>query len=147
VVDVVGVVALELAVGPQRLEVGDGAGKQRLLRALRELDGPFQAAGQRRARQVGAADIGRAEAGLALEQPGLGMQARAAAVERHAHLAARQARQLVQRAGLGGAGVGGGQDAQPRGAGRCAPLAVICCSTSCSLRTPDTVMKLTRMST
>jgi hypothetical protein len=29
----------------------------------------------------------------------------------------------------------------------CAPLAVICCNTSCSLRTPDTVMKLTRMST
>jgi hypothetical protein len=26
-------------------------------------------------------------------------------------------------------------------------MAVICCSTSCSLRTPDTVMKLTRMST
>ena len=40
------------------------------------------------------------------------MQPRAPAVQRHTHLAARQSRQFVQRAGLGGAGVGGGEDAQ-----------------------------------
>jgi hypothetical protein len=123
---------------------------KRLLRALGELHRPLQPAGQRGARQVGAADVGRAEAGAAMEQPGLGVQAGAPAIQRHAHLAARQARQFVQRARLGGTGVGGGEDAQP-GAHRVRrPLhhpAVICCSTSCSLRTPDTVMKLTRMST
>ena len=42
------------------------------------------------------------------------MQACAPTVERHAHFAPRQARQLVQRARLGRAGVGGGEDAQAR---------------------------------
>ena len=95
--------------------MGDRAGEQGILSALGQLDGPLQAAGQRRARQIGAAHVGRAEARLALEQPGFRMQARAAAVERHAHLAARQSRQFIECARLGGAGVGGGEDAQSRG--------------------------------
>ena len=43
------------------------------------------------------------------------MQARTAAVERHANLASRQPRQLIERTRLGRAGVGGREDAQPRG--------------------------------
>ena len=112
---IVRVVALEFTVGPQGFEVGNGPCKQRLLPALRQLHRPFQPAGQRCARQVGAAHIGRAETGLAVEQPGLGMQPCAPAVQRHTHLTAGQARQVVQRTCLGGAGVGGRQDAQPRG--------------------------------
>ena len=92
--------------------MGHGAGKQRLLRALGQFDGPLQPTGQCSAREVGAANIGRTEAALALEKPGLGMQTGAPAIERHAHFAPRQACQLVQRTRLGRAGVGGGEDAQ-----------------------------------
>ena len=112
--DVVRVVALELAVGPKRLEVSDGTGKQRLLRTLGQLDSPLQAACQRCAREVGAAHVGRAETRLALEQPGLRVQACAAAIEGNANLAPWQARQFIERARLGRAGVRRGQDAQPR---------------------------------
>ena len=49
----------ELSTSPDFLvEVGNRPSKQRLLRALGQLDGPLQPTGQRRARQVGTADIG-----------------------------------------------------------------------------------------
>jgi hypothetical protein len=49
VLDVVGVVALKLAVRPKRLEVGNSPCEQSLLRTLSQLDGPLQSASQRRA--------------------------------------------------------------------------------------------------
>lgn len=108
------IVGLKFAVFPQGLEVRLGAPEQVRLAALGELHGPLQATHQRGARQIGAAHIGRAETAAALEQPGLGMQAGAAAVQRHPDFAAGQAGQLVERADFRGAGVGGGQDAQSR---------------------------------
>ena len=109
-----GVIALEFAVLPERLEVRAGALEQIGLAALGELNRPFQPAHQSRARQVGAAHVGGAEAGAAAEQPGLGMQPGTTAIQRNADLAAGQAREFVQRADLGGAGVGGGEHAQAR---------------------------------
>ena len=109
-----GVVGLELAVFPKRLEVRAGTLEEIALAALGELHRPFQPAHQGRARQVGAAHVGGTEAGAATEQPGLGVQPGAPPVQRHADVATRQAREFVQRADLGGTGVSGGQHPQPR---------------------------------
>jgi hypothetical protein len=107
---VVRVVGLEFAVGPEGLEVRFGTGKEVRLTALRELDGPLDAIGQRSARQVGAADVGGAEAARTPEQPGLGMQPGAPAIERDANLATRQRSQGVDRIRFRSAGVGCGKD-------------------------------------
>ena len=114
---VIRVVALKLTVGPQGFEMGRCPLEQGLLGALRQLHRPFQPAGERGAGEVGAADVGRAETAAPMEQPGFGVQAGAPTVQRHAHLATRQAGQFVQGARLGGAGVGGGQDTQARARG------------------------------
>ena len=105
------VVALKLAVFPQGFEVGAGPLEELGLAALGELGRPLQPAHQRSARQVGAAHVGAAEAGAAPEQPGLGVQPGAPAIQGDADLAARQPGERVERPGFGGAGVGGREDA------------------------------------
>ena len=82
---------------------------------LAGLHRPFEAAGQRARGQVGAADPDRAEAGLAVEEPGLGVDAAAPAVERDPDLGAVQLRDLADRRGFGGAGVGGGEEPEVAG--------------------------------
>lgn len=110
---VVGVVALEFAVCPQSFEVSRSAIKQNLLGTLRQLHSPLETTGESGPRQVGAANVGRPEPTVTMKQPGLGMQPRAAAVERHAYFASGQPRQFVQGTRLRGAGVSRGENAKP----------------------------------
>ena len=67
VLRVAGVVGLELAVFPQGFKVRLGVLEQIALAALGEFHRPLQSAHQCRARQIGAAHIGRAKAAPALE--------------------------------------------------------------------------------
>ena len=84
------VIRLELAVLPVGLEGrGDAVPEMRRL-VLADLDRPLQPLGQGRARQVGRADVGGAEAGVAVEQVRLGVQPRAMGVVRDADLGVGQ---------------------------------------------------------
>lgn len=112
---VVRVVALELVVFPQRLEVRCGASKQASLCTLGQLDRPFQPTCQRRAGEVRAPNVSGPEAGLALEQPGFRVEPCAPTIERDTHLATRQPRQFVKRTCFGGTGVCRRQDANACG--------------------------------
>ena len=104
--------AFELGVHPEAIE---GAAEQFDHVAQVSLAGlhrPFKTAGQRACGQVGAADPHRAEAGLAMEEPGLGVDAAAPAVERDSDLGAGQRCQRVDGGGFGGASVGGSEESE-----------------------------------
>lgn len=113
---VVGRVALELAVGPQGLERA-----RELFDHVREvggadLDHPLLPGAERGAGEVGRADVGRGEAGVAMKQPCLGVEARAARVVRDLDLGVGQPRERVEGGGLGRAGERGREQPEP-GAG------------------------------
>ena len=67
------VIRLELAVLPVGLECRDEAVPQMGRLVLAQLDGPLQPLCQGRVRQVGGADIGRAEVSIAVKQVRLGV--------------------------------------------------------------------------
>ena len=115
-------VRCELFVEPECVEVRAGASEQSLLPPFRELHRPFETAHERGARQVRATYVRGAKASLALEYPGLCVEAGATPVQRDPDFAAVQAREVVKRLHLGGAGVCGGENANlgpvvTRGAG------------------------------
>ena len=109
---VVGIVRLELGIVP---EAGEGAAE--LVDDLREvggahLDHPLVAGTEGGGGEVRGADVRGVELGLALEEPGLGVEAGAARVVGDLHLGIRKARERVDGFDLGGAGEDGGEDAQ-----------------------------------
>ena len=110
---ILGVIALEFTVFPQGLEIGTRPSKQFLLPLFGELHRPLQTAHHGRSRQVGTAHVGRSEATVPMEDPRLGMQTCAPAIQRNPNLHTRQPGQQVQRLHLGRAGIGGREDAQP----------------------------------
>ena len=110
---ILGVIALELAVFPQGLEIGTRPSKQLFLPLFGELHRPLQTAHHGRGRQVGTAHVGRSEATVPMEDPRLGMQTCAPAIQRNPNLHTRQPGQQVQRLHLGRAGIGCREDAQP----------------------------------
>ena len=79
-----------------------------------EADVPLEAVGDGRGRQVGRADEGGGVARVAVEEPGLGMQAGAAGVVGDLDLRAA-VDQIVQHPAIGGAHVGGGEHAEAAG--------------------------------
>ncbi len=104
------VVRLERAVGPVALEAGPELADDRGRVHSRDANIPLQAVEQRGPGQVRAADVGRVEAGLAREQPRLGVQPGAARLVIDLDLRAVLTDQPVERDALGCADVGGGQD-------------------------------------
>jgi hypothetical protein len=64
---VIRVVSLELAVGPERFEVGCRTLEECLLRPLRQLHGPFEPTRKGCAGQVGASNVGRSETAAPVE--------------------------------------------------------------------------------
>jgi len=78
---------------------------------LRQADVPLDAVEQRRLRQIGGADVRRGVAGLAAEEPSLGVQARGLRVVAHLDLSA-ELHEPVERLALGGPGVHRGDHAQ-----------------------------------
>ena len=110
---ILGVIALEFAVFPQGLEIGTRPSKQFLLPLFGELHRPLQTTHHGRSRQVGTAHVGRSEATVPMEDPRLGMQTCAPAIQRNPNLHTRQPGQQVQRLHLRRAGIGGREDAQP----------------------------------
>ena len=110
---ILGVIALELAVFPQGLEIGARPSKQFFLPLFGELHRPLQTAHHGRGRQVGTAHVGRSEATVPMEDPCLGMQTCASAIQRNPNLHPRQPGQQVQRLHLGRTGIGCREDAQP----------------------------------
>ena len=104
------VVGLELGLVPVLLERGpDPVDDPRVVDG-RGSDIPLQPVEQRRVRQVRRSDIGRVEAGVALEEPGLRVQSRLGRLVRDLDLRP-QAHELVQRPLLGRARVDAGDDA------------------------------------
>ena len=79
---------------------------------LADLDVPFQAVGQGGVRDVGRADVGATEAGVAMDQVGLGVQAGAMGIVGNADSGVRQLLQHVDGLQVGGAKVAGGDDAK-----------------------------------
>ena len=75
-----------------------------------EPDVPFQAVQKRGLAEVGAADVGGVEAGVAAEQSSLGMQASGLGFVVDLHLGAVAVDELVDGAAFRGAHVGGGDD-------------------------------------
>jgi hypothetical protein len=108
---VVRIEALEFRIVPERLEMCFGGGEEVRLPGLCELDRPFDATEQRGRGEVRAADEGGAEAGRTVKQPGLRVQAAAAAVEGDTQFHAWQGREPLDGPGFGRAGIGGRDDA------------------------------------
>ena len=73
---------------------------------------PLQAVGQGRAREVGRANVAGVEAAVAQEQVGFGVEAFVFGVVGDLDLGVGQAGEYVDGFGVGGAHVGGGDDAQ-----------------------------------
>ncbi len=87
-------------------------------RDARQPDVPLHAVEQRRAREVRRTDVAGVETGVAAEHPRLGVQPGALGVVLDPHLGAELTNEPVERQALGGAHVGGGDDAK----GAAAPL-------------------------
>ncbi len=102
---VVRVEPFELRVRPERLELPAELLDRVRVALLGELDRPLEAVAEGRGGEVGRADVGRAEARLAVEEPRLGVEARAPRVVRDPHLDAGQACERLQRRRVGGAHV------------------------------------------
>lgn len=77
----------------------------------RDADVPFQAADLRGVREVGGADVRGGEARLAVEEPGLRVESRGSEVVGDEDLGAELV-EFVEGALFGGAGVGGGENAE-----------------------------------
>ena len=97
---------------PGGLEGGPELVQQSRRRDSGEPDIPFETIQHRGPRQVGGADVGGVEAGVAFEQPGLGVQAGAQGVVLDADLGTEVADQPIQCPTLRGAHVGVGDHAQ-----------------------------------
>ena len=107
------VVALEGRVVPVGVE-----GRLELLQQARRGDSgqpnvPLDSLEQGTARQVRRTDVGRVEAGIAPEEPCLGVEAGAQRVVLDLHLGAELADEPIESGALGGTHVGGGDDAEP----------------------------------
>ena len=111
---VVRVEPFELRVRPERLELPAELLDRVRVAPLGELDRPLEAVAEGRGREVGRADVGRAEARLAVEEPRLGVEARAPGVVGDPHLDAGEACERLQRSRVGGAHVDRRQE--PEGA-------------------------------
>lgn len=105
------VVVEEAGVVPVGVERRLELAHQRRRRHRGDAHVPLQAVDQRGLGEVGAADVPGVEARGAPEQPRLGVQARGLSVVTNLHLCPETAHELVERPALGGAAVGGGDDA------------------------------------
>ena len=102
----------KLAVVPVRFIRGGELLPQVRRLILADFHVPFQPFRQRGVGHVGRANIGGAEAGAAMEDECLGMQAGAVAIIGDANLGIGQRAQKLHRFGIGGAHVAGGDDAE-----------------------------------
>jgi len=107
------IVRLKLPIAPKCLEMGFCLLEKIPLAVLGEFHRPLQSAQQGRRREVCTSDVGRAKAGLAMKHPCLRVQATAAAIERHTHLATREPSQHVERLHLRRTSIGCGENADP----------------------------------
>ena len=111
------VVVLELRRLPVGIEGGPHLREQLGVADGREADVPLEPEVLGRDRQVRRADVGRRVAGVAGEQPGLGVQARVDVVVGHPHPGAG-GDQLVERSPFGRPEVGGGDEPDGLARGR-----------------------------
>ncbi len=107
-----GVVGLERRVVPVGVEGGAELLEQRRRAHRREAHVPLHAVEQRGAREVARPDVCRVEAGVAPEQPRLGVKTGAQRVVLHLDVGAEVGDQTVKGGPLGGAHVGRGDQAQ-----------------------------------
>ncbi len=110
-VELVGVVGNEVGTQPVALEHGLELGENVGVAGRRGADVPLEPGDLGGVGEVGRADVGGREAGAAVEDPGLGVEAGGAEVVGDADVGA-EAGELVERGSLRGAGVGGGENAQ-----------------------------------
>ncbi len=106
------VIGHEGGIGPVRVEGGVELAEQVGCGHARQPNVPLQALDQCRPRQVRAPDERRVEAGVASEEPRLGMQPGRLRLIGDPHLCPKAPHQLVQGTSLGGADVRGRENAQ-----------------------------------
>jgi hypothetical protein len=105
------VVGLELRVVPVGVEGAAELVEHRAVLHLREADVPLEAGDEGRAGEVGRADVGRREAAVAVEEPGLRVQAGGVGAVGDADFGALLD-EVFDDAGLGDAAVGRGEGAE-----------------------------------